>query len=181
LAYSFFDQETQAAVKELLASSSEEAKECFYKNLGFGTGGIRGIMGIGDNRLNAYTLGNATQVLSNYLKSVFTHQAIKVVIAYDYRHNSKAFAKLVAAVFSANGIYVCLFSALRPTPELSFKIRYLNCLCQIIIIKTHNTLEYNGNKVYWQDDDQIVSPKNININRLIEPKEIVMCNIPPRR
>jgi phosphoglucomutase len=143
----FFDQETQAAVKELLARSSEDVEECFYKNLEFGTGGMRGIMGVGDNRLNAYTLGKATQGLSNYLKSVFTDQTVKVAIAYDCRNNSKAFAEVVAAVFSANGIDVCLFSALRPTPELSFAIRHLHCQCGIVLTASHNPPEYNGYKV----------------------------------
>jgi phosphoglucomutase len=163
----FFDEETHAAVKEMLAGPSEDVEECFYKNLEFGTGGMRGIMGAGDNRLNAYTLGKATQGLCNYLKISFPEQAIKVAIAYDCRNNSKAFAEVVAAVFSANGINVYLFSDLRPTPELSFAIRHLNCQCGIVLTASHNPPEYNGYKVYWQDGGQIVPPQDGAIIRAI--------------
>jgi len=120
----FFDLETQQAIKEMIAHDPEGLEDSFYKNLEFGTGGMRGIMGVGDNRINKYTLGKNTQGLSNYLKQQFSSEEIKVAIAYDCRHNSKELAKLVANVFSANGIKVFLFSDLRPTPELSFAVRY---------------------------------------------------------
>uniref|UniRef100_A0A4W5LXL5 Alpha-D-phosphohexomutase alpha/beta/alpha domain-containing protein n=1 Tax=Hucho hucho TaxID=62062 RepID=A0A4W5LXL5_9TELE len=120
-----FDNETQVAIKELMTTSPKELEESFYKNLEFGTGGMRGVMGVGNNRINKYTLGKNTQGLSNYLHTVFPEQVLKVVIAYDCRHNSQSLAKVVANVFSANGIQVYLFSDLRPTPELSFALKYL--------------------------------------------------------
>src|SRR5690554_3722128 len=123
----FFDAKTQQEIKEMIANDPEGLEESFYKNLEFGTGGMRGIMGHGDNRINKYTLGKNTQGLSNYLKKQFPSQEIKVAIAYDCRHNSKEFARLVAEVFSANGIQVFLFSDLRPTPELSYAVKHLGC------------------------------------------------------
>ncbi|MFY8110646.1 MAG: phospho-sugar mutase, partial [Flavobacterium sp.] len=122
-----FDTATQDAVRELMTTAPKDLEESFYKNLEFGTGGMRGIMGVGDNRINKYTLGKSTQGLSNYLKSVFPGEPIKAAIAFDCRHNSKTLAKIVADVFSANGIEVFLFSDLRPTPELSFALKHLNC------------------------------------------------------
>ena len=158
-----FDEETQQQVKELLESKPEELKESFYKDLEFGTGGMRGIMGPGTNRINKYTLGKNTQGLSNYLKKQFPNEELKVVIAYDCRHNSQELARVVAEVFSANDIKVYLFSNLRPTPELSFAVRYLNCHCGIVLTASHNPPEYNGYKVYWQDGGQLVPPQDKEI------------------
>lgn len=163
-----FDKETQDAVKELMTTSPKELEESFYKNLEFGTGGMRGVMGIGNNRINKYTLGKNTQGLSDYLHEVFSNQPIKVVIAYDCRHNSNTLAKVVADVFSANGIQVYLFSDLRPTPELSFALKYLGCQCGIVLTASHNPPEYNGYKVYWQDGGQIVPPEDAAIIKVIE-------------
>jgi len=155
-----FDEETQKTIKDLIAFEPETLDESFYKNLEFGTGGMRGIMGVGDNRINKYTLGKNTQGLSNYLKEQFPNQQIKTAIAFDCRHNSKELAKLVADVFSANGIQVYLFSDLRPTPELSFAVRHLDCQCGIVLTASHNPPEYNGYKVYWEDGGQLVPPQD---------------------
>lgn len=163
-----FDTATQEAVKELMTTAPKDLEESFYKNLEFGTGGMRGVMGVGDNRINKYTLGKSTQGLSNYLKKVFPGEKIKTVIAYDCRHNSKTLAKTVADVFSANGIEVYLFSDLRPTPELSFALKHLNCHCGIVLTASHNPPEYNGYKVYWQDGGQIVPPQDGEIIQMIE-------------
>ena len=163
-----FDDETQDKVNEMLALNPKELKESFYKNLEFGTGGMRGVMGVGNNRINKYTLGRSTQGLSNYLYKVFPDQEIKAVIAYDCRHNSNTLAKTVAEVFSANGIQVYLFSSLRPTPELSFALKYLNCQCGIVLTASHNPPEYNGYKVYWEDGGQIVPPQDAEIIKAIE-------------
>lgn len=164
----FFDEETQRQIKELIAYNSDELTDSFYKNLEFGTGGMRGIMGVGDNRINKYTLGRNTQGISNYLKKQFPEEQLKVAIAYDCRHNSKTLAKVVADVFSANGIKVFLFSDLRPTPELSFAVKYLNCHCGIVLTASHNPPEYNGYKVYWQDGGQLVPPQDKEIIQEIE-------------
>ena len=165
-----FDTETQNTIKNLIAREPETLEESFYKNLEFGTGGMRGIMGVGDNRINKYTLGKNTQGLSNYLKKQFPKQEIKVAIAYDCRNNSKTLAKLVANVFSANDIQVYLFSDLRPTPELSFAVKHLDCQCGIVLTASHNPPEYNGYKVYWEDGGQLVPPQDkeiiAEINRL---------------
>ena len=163
-----FDTETQAAVKELMTTSPKELEESFYKNLEFGTGGMRGVMGVGNNRINKYTLGKSTQGLSDYLKKSFPNQPLKAVIAFDCRHNSKSLAKVVADVFSANGIQVYLFSDLRPTPELSFALKYLACQCGIVLTASHNPPEYNGYKVYWEDGGQIVPPQDGEIIDTIE-------------
>jgi phosphoglucomutase len=163
-----FDNETQVAIKELMTTSPKELEESFYKNLEFGTGGMRGVMGVGNNRINKYTLGKNTQGLSNYMHSVFPGQDLKVVIAYDCRHNSQSLAKVVADVFSANGIQVYLFSDLRPTPELSFALKYLGCQCGIVLTASHNPPEYNGYKVYWEDGGQIVPPQDGAIIDIIE-------------
>ena len=163
-----FDTATQEALNDLITNSPKELEESFYKNLEFGTGGMRGIMGVGNNRINKYTLGKSTQGLSNYLKSVFPNQPIKAVIAFDCRHNSKSLAKVVADVFSANGIQVYLFSDLRATPELSFALRYLGCQCGIVLTASHNPPEYNGYKVYWEDGGQIVPPEDEAIINAIE-------------
>ncbi len=156
----FFDTETQHTIKEMIAHDPEGLEDSFYKNLAFGTGGMRGIMGVGDNRINKYTLGKNTQGLSNYLKEQFPNEPIKIAIAYDCRHNSKELAQVVANVFSANGIEVFLFSDLRPTPELSFAVKHLNCQCGIVLTASHNPPEYNGYKVYWEDGGQLVPPQD---------------------
>ncbi|NNK40594.1 MAG: phospho-sugar mutase, partial [Winogradskyella sp.] len=158
-----FDEATQKTIKKLLDSNPKELEESFYRDLEFGTGGMRGIMGPGTNRINKYTLGKNTQGLSNYLHKIFPNEAIKVAIAYDCRHNSKSLAKLVAEVFSANGIKVFLFEDLRPTPELSFAVKHLDCHCGIVLTASHNPPEYNGYKVYWQDGGQLVPPQDAEI------------------
>lgn len=163
-----FDAETQAAITEMMTSAPKELEESFYKNLEFGTGGMRGVMGVGTNRINKYTLGKNTQGLSNYLKKVFEGEALRVAIAYDCRHNSDTLAKVVADVFSANGIQVFLFSDMRTTPELSFAVKYLKCHAGIVLTASHNPPEYNGYKVYWQDGGQLVPPQDGEIIELIE-------------
>ncbi len=158
-----FDEETQEMVNQMIAGNPKELKESFYKNLEFGTGGMRGVMGVGNNRINKYTLGKNTQGLSNYLKQSFPDEQVKVAIAYDCRHNSNVFGKVVADVFSANGIQVYLFEDLRPTPELSFALKHLGCHCGIVLTASHNPPEYNGYKVYWQDGGQLVPPQDAEI------------------
>ena len=133
-----FDSQTQNAITEMMTSSPKELEESFYKNLEFGTGGMRGVMGVGTNRINKYTLGKNTQGISDYMKKVFPGEELKVAIAYDCRHNSDTLAKVVADVFSANGIKVYLFSELRPTPELSFALKYLKCHAGIVLTASHN-------------------------------------------
>ena len=153
----FFDQETKDEITKL-QENPEELEDRFYKDLEFGTGGMRGVMGVGTNRINKYTLGRNTQGLSDYLKQLYTEEKLKVAIAYDCRHNSKSFAKIVADVFSANDIEVFLFEDLRATPELSFAVKHLNCQCGIVLTASHNPPEYNGYKVYWKDGGQLVPP-----------------------
>ncbi|MGY3793552.1 phospho-sugar mutase [Aquimarina sp. 433] len=155
-----FDQQTQEEITNLQKQDAEALKESFYKDLEFGTGGMRGVMGVGTNRINKYTLGKSTQGLSNYLKKVFAGEEIKTVIAYDCRNNSDTLAEVVANVFSANGIKVYLFSSLRPTPELSYAVKELGCHCGIVLTASHNPPEYNGYKVYWQDGGQLVPPQD---------------------
>ncbi|HEX8270273.1 MAG TPA: phospho-sugar mutase [Flavobacterium sp.] len=163
-----FDTETQSEIKEMMTSSPNELEESFYKNLEFGTGGMRGIMGVGTNRINKYTLGKNTQGLSDYMHQSFPNQELKVAIAYDCRKNSNTLAKVVADVFSANGIKVYLFSDLRPTPELSFAVKRLGCQAGIVLTASHNPPEYNGYKVYWQDGGQLVPPQDSEIIKVIE-------------
>jgi len=163
-----FDNETHIAVKELMTTSPKELEESFYKNLEFGTGGMRGVMGVGNNRINKYTLGKSTQGLANYMHKVFPNKDLKVAIAYDCRHNSDTLAKVVADVFTANGITVYLFSELRPTPELSFAVKHLGCQAGIVLTASHNPPEYNGYKVYWEDGGQIVPPEDEAIINTIE-------------
>ena len=158
-----FDTHTQEQIKQLIGNDTQGLDDAFYKNLAFGTGGMRGIMGIGDNRINKYTLGKNTQGISNYLKKCFPSEVLKVAIAFDCRHNSKELAKVVADVFSANSIEVFLFSDLRPTPELSFAVKHLDCHCGIVLTASHNPPEYNGYKVYWQDGGQLVPPQDTAI------------------
>ena len=163
-----FDSKTQEDIKEMMTSSPKELEDSFYKNLEFGTGGMRGIMGVGTNRINKYTLGKNTQGLSDYLHKSFPNQEIKVAIAYDCRHNSDTLAKVVANVFSANGIKVFLFSDMRPTPELSFAVKHLGCKAGIVLTASHNPPEYNGYKVYWEDGGQLVPPYDGEIIQVIE-------------
>mgnify|MGYP006274815447 CR=1 FL=1 len=159
-----YDQQTKDQVKHLLENDENELIDAFYKDLEFGTGGLRGVMGVGTNRMNIYTVGSATQGLSNYLHKQFSGlDQIKAVVAYDSRNNSRLFAEKTAAVLSANGIYVYLFDKLRPTPELSFAIRQLGCQAGVVITASHNPKEYNGYKVYWDDGGQIIAPHDKNI------------------
>ncbi|MGI9550701.1 MAG: phospho-sugar mutase, partial [Aurantibacter sp.] len=158
----FFDEDTKTEIQNLIQNDAEELQDRFYKNMEFGTGGMRGVMGVGTNRINKYTLGKSTQGLSNYLKKVY-EENIKVVIAYDCRHNSDSLARTVAEVFSANDIKVYLFSELRTTPELSFAVRHLKCHAGIVLTASHNPPEYNGYKVYWTDGGQIVPPQDDEI------------------
>ncbi len=155
-----FDNETKEEVKALLTEDPKDLEDRFYKDLEFGTGGMRGTMGAGTNRINKYTLGKATQGLANYLLQTKRDTNLKVAIAFDCRHNSKKFAKVVADVLSANHIRVFLFEDLRPTPELSFAVRHLNCDAGIVLTASHNPPEYNGYKVYWTDGGQIVPPQD---------------------
>ena len=159
-----YDAETRAQVQALLDSEDPtELIECFYKDLEFGTGGLRGIMGVGSNRMNIYTVGAATQGLSNYLKQEFADlEQIKVVIGHDCRNNSRKFAEISADIFSANGIKVYLFESLRPTPEMSYAIRKLGCQSGIILTASHNPKEYNGYKAYWSDGAQMIAPHDKN-------------------
>ena len=156
----FFDAGVKKEIEHLIENDQDELKDRFYKNMEFGTGGMRGVMGVGTNRINKYTLGKSTQGLSNYLNKVYKGEDIKVVIAYDCRHNSDTLARTVAEVFSANGINVFLFSELRTTPELSFAVRHLKCHAGIVLTASHNPPEYNGYKVYWTDGGQIVPPQD---------------------
>lgn len=157
---SAIDEESKSQIR---AMSKDELIDSFYKDLEFGTGGLRGIMGPGTNRINKYTIGMATQGLANYLLKSFPNEDIKVAIAHDSRNNSKFFAETTAAVFSANGIYVYLFEALRPTPELSYAIRELGCKSGVVLTASHNPKEYNGYKAYWDDGAQVVAPHDKNI------------------
>ena len=157
-----FDKETRQAVAEL-KNNPTALEDAFYKDLAFGTGGMRGIMGVGTNRVNKYTFGKTTQGLSNYIKAQFPNETPSVVIGYDCRHNSKELAQTVANIFSANDIKVYLFTDLRPTPEVSFAVRHLKCQCGIVLTASHNPPEYNGYKVYWQDGGQIVPPQDNGI------------------
>lgn len=162
-----FDLETIEATKALINAANDELTESFYRDLEFGTGGMRGIMGVGTNRINKYTLGKNTQGLSQYLNASFPNEQIKVAIAYDCRHNSKELARVVAQVFSANGIQVYLFPELRPTPLLSYTVKRKGCHAGIVLTASHNPPEYNGYKVYWQDGGQLVPPQDGEILDLI--------------
>jgi phosphoglucomutase len=155
-----FDEETITRTLALIGTNNEELNEAFYKDLEFGTGGMRGIMGVGTNRINKYTLGKNTQGLSDYLKKTFPSEQVKVAIAYDCRYNSKELAQIVAQVFSANGIYVYLFPELRPTPVLSYTVKKKGCHAGIVLTASHNPPEYNGYKVYFQDGGQLVPPQD---------------------
>ena len=166
-----YDENTRAQVKNLIESNENELIECFYRDLEFGTGGLRGIMGVGTNRMNIYTVGMATQGLSNYLKKEFKNlPEIKVAIAHDSRNNSRLFAETAAGIFAGNGFKVYLFESLRPTPELSFAIRHLKCQSGIVLTASHNPKEYNGYKAYWDDGGQVVPPHDKNI--IVEVEKI---------
>ena len=164
-----YDSETRKQVENLIDNNPDELLESFYKNLEFGTGGLRGIMGIGTNRMNTYTVAMATQGFANYIKMMFPNiQQPQIAIAYDCRNNSKEFARTSAEVMSANGIKVFIFNSLRPTPELSFAIRELKCQAGIVITASHNPKEYNGYKAYWEDGGQLVSPHDKNVITEVE-------------
>ncbi|MBQ1201944.1 MAG: phospho-sugar mutase, partial [Alistipes sp.] len=163
-----YDEATKAQVRNLMENDHNELVESFYKDLEFGTGGLRGIMGVGTNRMNNYTVGFATQGLANYLKINFPGEEIKVAIAHDSRNNSRVFAERVADIFAANDFKVYLFDALRPTPELSFAIRELGCQSGVMVTASHNPKEYNGYKAYWADGSQVTSPHDVNIIKEVE-------------
>ena len=158
-----YDEATKQEVRMLIENNPNELVESFYKDLEFGTGGLRGIMGVGSNRMNIYTVGAATQGLANYLKKNFEGEQIKVAISHDSRNNSRMFAERVADIFASNGFIVYLFDALRPTPELSFAIRELGCQSGVMVTASHNPKEYNGYKAYWNDGSQVTSPHDVNI------------------
>jgi phosphoglucomutase len=163
-----FDSATKDAVKKLQAENPKELAEAFYRNLEFGTGGLRGIMGVGTNRMNKYTVGMATQGFANYLLQTYPGGPVRVAIAHDCRNNSRFFAETTANVFAANGIKVFLFEALRPTPELSFAIRHLGCQGGVVCTASHNPKEYNGYKAYWNDGGQLVPPHDKNVIKEVE-------------
>lgn len=158
-----YDQATKDEITRLQEENPTELTESFYRNLEFGTGGLRGIMGVGTNRINKYTIGMATQGYSNYLKKSFPNQEVRVAIAHDSRNNSRFFAETTANIFAANGIKVFLFQSLRPTPELSFAIRHLRCQGGVVCTASHNPKEYNGYKAYWNDGGQLVPPHDHNV------------------
>jgi phosphoglucomutase len=163
-----FDQQTKDEIVRLQKENPDQLADAFYRNLEFGTGGLRGIMGAGTNRMNKYTVGMATQGYANYLKQSFPDQEVKVSIAHDSRNNSRFFAETTAGVFAANGIKVFLFDSLRPTPELSFSIRYLKCQGGVVCTASHNPKEYNGYKAYWDDGAQLVPPHDTNVIKEVE-------------
>lgn len=163
-----YDANTKNQIKKLQDSNPSDLEESFYKSLEFGTGGLRGIMGVGTNRINKFTIGMATQGFANYLKKEFFGEEIKVAIAHDCRNNGRFFAETTAHVFAANGIKVFLFESLRPTPELSFAIRTLGCKAGVVCTASHNPKEYNGYKAYWNDGAQLVSPHDKNVIKEVE-------------
>lgn len=171
-----YDEDTRNEVRSMMESYPEQLEDAFYRDLEFGTGGMRGIMGVGTNRINKYTLGAATQGLANYLKRQFPDKEKSVAIAYDVRNNSDLFARIVADILTGNGIKVYLFESFRPTPELSFAVRHLHCDAGIVLTASHNPPEYNGYKVYWNDGGQIVPPHDeaiINEVNKVKPTEIL--------
>jgi phosphoglucomutase len=174
-----FDKDTQDFIKDSIAHNPKDLQESFYKDLEFGTGGMRGVMGVGTNRINKYTLGKSTQGLSDYLHRCFPNESPKAVIAFDCRHNSKTLARVVADVFSANNIEVYLFEDLRPTPELSFAVKHLNCHCGIVLTASHNPPEYNGYKVYWQDGGQLVPPHDNALINVINDVDYAAIKFEP--
>lgn len=175
-----YDEDTRREVKRLIDTNETECIDAFYRDLEFGTGGLRGIMGVGTNRMNKYTIAKATQGLANYLKAKFKHlSSIKIAIAYDNRNNSLLFSKIIADVFSGNGLLVYLFEGIRTTPELSFAIRKLKAQSGIVVTASHNSKEYNGYKVYWDDGSQIIAPHDINIikevKRIVSLKQVIFA------
>ncbi len=177
-----FDEATRAEVAELIKGDPKELEDRFYRTLEFGTGGLRGIMGVGTNRMNKYTVGMATQGLANYLKQLYPDKATSVVISYDCRNNSRYFADITAGVLLKNGIKVFLFEDIRPTPELSFSIRHLGCNAGIMITASHNPKQYNGYKVFWEDGAQIVEPHDKNIiaevEKITDPAQVAFNDDP---
>ena len=170
---STYDAETRDAVRNMIETNPDELTDCFYRDLEFGTGGLRGIMGAGTNRMNKYTVGMATQGLANYIKKVLpAEKELRAAIAYDCRNKSQYFAQITADVFSANGFKVFLFDELRPTPELSFAIRQLKCHTGVMITASHNPKEYNGYKAYWSDGAQMVPPHDKNVITEVEKIKI---------
>ena len=163
-----YDEATKVTIREMQVTQPDELADSFYRNLEFGTGGLRGIMGVGSNRINKYTIGMATQGFSNYLKKTYGDASISVAIAHDSRNNSRFFAETTAHVFAANGIQVYLFESLRPTPELSFAIRQLHCKAGVVCTASHNPKEYNGYKAYWNDGGQLVPPHDVNVIKEVE-------------
>jgi phosphoglucomutase len=163
-----YDQETKNTILEVQQNNPEELGDAFYRDLEFGTGGLRGLMGVGTNRVNKYTIGMATQGFANYLKKTYSNDEIKIAIAHDSRNNSRFFAETTANVFAANGIKVFLFEGLRPTPELSFAIRHLGCKAGVVCTASHNPKEYNGYKAYWNDGGQLVPPHDKNVITEVE-------------
>lgn len=163
-----YDQETKDEINRLQKENPDELADSFYQNLEFGTGGLRGVMGVGTNRINKYTIGMATQGYANYLLKSFSGHLVKVAIAHDSRNNSRFYAETVAKVFAANGIKVFLFQSLRPTPELSFTIRYLGCQGGVVCTASHNPREYNGYKAYWNDGGQLVPPHDKRVMEEVE-------------
>lgn len=171
-----FDEATRTEVQRLIDENGQDLVESFHKDLEFGTGGLRGIMGVGTNRVNNYTLGMATQGLANYLKKAFPKEAVSVAIAFDSRNNSDTFARKIAEILAANGFEAYLFESLRPTPELSYAVRKNNCKAGIVITASHNPSEYNGYKVYWEDGAQLVPPHDTNVinevRKISNPSEV---------
>ncbi|MDB4605382.1 phospho-sugar mutase [Flavobacteriaceae bacterium] len=174
-----FDAQTQKEVAQLATENPLELEDAFYKNLAFGTGGMRGLMGVGPNRINAYTLGRNTQGISNYLKKKYPNEPLSVAIAYDCRHQSDRLAQIVANVFSANNINAHIFPELRTTPALSFTLKHLKCQAGIVLTASHNPPEYNGYKVYWTDGGQIVPPEDQEIIKEIESLSFETINFTP--
>ena len=163
------DEASREAILHMMNHDEKELIESFYKDLEFGTGGLRGIMGVGTNRMNIYTVGMATQGLCNYLLKQFSpDEGISVAVAHDCRNNSPLFAKITAEICVANGIKAYLFESLRPTPELSFAIRHLGCQSGVVVTASHNPKEYNGYKVYWEDGGQVIHPHDVNIIREVQ-------------
>src|SRR5674476_593334 len=161
-----YDEATKKEIQNLQKVDPSQLEDAFYKDLEFGTGGLRGIMGVGTNRMNKYTVGMATQGYANYLNKCFPE--VKVAIAHDVRNNSRQFAEITAHIFSANGIKVFLFESIRPTPELSFAIRKLGCQGGVVVTASHNPKEYNGYKAYWDDGAQLVPPHDKNVINEVE-------------
>ncbi|MBO4768210.1 MAG: hypothetical protein J5495_01610 [Bacteroidales bacterium] len=171
-----YDAETRLRVQELFQDDPKLLEECFYRRLEFGTGGLRGIMDAGTNRMNRYTVAMATQGLANYLLKTFPDQEIRTAISFDSRNNSRLFAMTTARVLLSNGIKVYIFDNIRPTPELSFAIRHLGCKAGVMVTASHNPKEYNGYKVFWEDGAQITPPHDKNIiaevNEIVSPAQV---------